>query len=297
MTAPILLFGVTQRVGTHFLYELLLGHPDCVPVAEPDHDWAPRWEDALLPHAHLLEAFVAGVHDDWNPEYDRDGLAAMLRASLGGGVLRFLTDAGDPGDAPGRRVVTKHPGTVNLHLLPRFLPDCVPLLLVRDGRSSSASAAAGAGTTYEVGIRKWANGARRVADFVADGHDHVLVRYEDLVADTEAELRRILTAYDLDPDRYPFDAVDEVPVIGSSYHDAGEGKLHWMPVERPPDFAPVERHADWPPRRRRRFDHLAGDLLDVFGYPRDGGGDRVVDDVLDVAWRFQRRLRGRTTQP
>jgi hypothetical protein len=94
----------------------------------------------------------------------------------------------------------------------------------------------------------------------------LFVRYEDVVAGTEDTLRSVLEFCGLDVARFDFAAATDAPVIGSSFVRTGSGGLTWKPQERGADFKPTNRFEQWGPRRRARFDHLAGDLQRQLGY-------------------------------
>jgi hypothetical protein len=126
--------------------------------------------------------------------------------------------------------------------------------------------------------------ADRVAAARECGVPFLLVRYEDLLADLEGELRRIFDHLDLDPQRVDFAAAARLPVRGSSSFGVGGGGVHWSPVAKTADFQPVNRWAGWTRRRRQRFLWLAGDRMRELGY------SDLEPPRHPLAWQLANRL-------
>jgi hypothetical protein len=122
----------------------------------------------------------------------------------------------------------------------------------------------------------------------------LLVRFEDLFADTEGELRRILGFLGLDPGRNDFARAADLPVRGSSEFGR-DGAVHWRPVPRSADFTPIGRHRVWTRRQRQRFAWLAGTASARFGYAPAGADrgtwlTRAMDRLLDRVWALRGRV-------
>ena len=278
------MLGVSRRSGTNFLAGLLLCHRDCAAPAPPVA------EDHLLREIPTLERYVARTARHWPRRWgDRDAGAADLRAALGEGLLRFLTDRSD-----GRRTVSRTPSTAHLTRAPRWYAGADVVLLVRDGRSVAASFAAAWGWPLELAALEWRRGARRIIGLDAPTPipdaaraRFLLVRYEDVLADTEGAIARLLDFTGLDPAGFDHEAARRLPVLGSSYLRDEHGRVTWEP--RPPsaDFDPAHRHAGWSRAQRERFDWLAGAEQRALGYERDddpprGVGDRARMIALDA---------------
>ncbi len=304
---PILLLGVSRRSGTNFLASVLLCHSDTAAPA------APVAEDHLLRDIGALERYVARTSRRWPRRWgDREGAADDLRTALGDGLLRFLEARTD-----GARTVSRTPSTANLERAPQWYSGADVVLLVRDGRSVAASFAAAWGWPLDLAALEWRRGARRIlalggrtdVELVTDGvtdagtsDDDVtdgarptaapparflLVRYEDLLADLDASVARILDFTGLDPAGFDHERARQLPVLGSSYTRDDDGRLTWEPRPAAPDFAPARRFADWSPTERERFDRIAGDELRALGYASDlpvrrGPGRPARQLVLDT---------------
>jgi hypothetical protein len=259
---PILVVGISRRSGTNFLASLLSMHPDtAAPIA-------PVREDHLLRDAPLLRDYADRTAARWPLRWgDRETARTRLEQHLGDALAAFLADGVD---AP--RVVSKTPSPENLDVLPSLLPDAQLVVLLRDGRSAVQSLVAGFRFSFRKAVDEWATGARAILEFqrtTLPGNPRLrarIVRYEDVVADPDTQLRELLEFCDLDPARFDFDAARNAPVIGSSYVRTQGGDLTWQPVERTGDFAPTTRFEEWSRAKRERFEWLAGDLQRALGY-------------------------------
>jgi len=273
--APIFIMGIMPRSGTVWLRQLLLQHPRCAGTSP--------WEDWLIPNAHWLEHYVRAVYKYWQP---RDEVReAWLYEALGRGLLSIWE--GRIGD---KRLVTKTPSTKNLGLFFKFLPQAYLLVLVRDGRAVVESATRTSGLDYESGARAWARAAQEILRFRQAGGDAtgrmLLVRYEDLYTNLEAELRRILEFVRLPADEYDFEAARNLPVRGSSaVSRAPTGRVHWAPVEKTAAFQPLMRWQQWSRLRHERFNWIAAPYLEAFGYePLRFGGPQMAWALLHLAF-------------
>jgi hypothetical protein len=289
---PILVLGIAQRSGTHFLYDALLLHDDLVAATTNPDPAQPSWEDHLLSEADALVQYVGRVSARWNLDADRAELArADLLRSLGGALESFLVGSSSrSGAPPGRRPVTKTPFLVNLDLLDQLLPTAPVVVIVRDPRAVVASSRSSFGHSTERWIRVWQGGARILLRFM-DSHPGrvTLVRFEALSTDPVGEMGRLLDRLGLDPLRYDFDRLVRLPVRGSSkLHAAGGG---WTPVEAPPDFDPAHRGSQLPSRVTGRLEWILREELEPLGYgpvARPGIGGEIYQRAFDVAWAVAR---------
>lgn len=263
--APILVVGVTQRSGTNYLHELLRLHPDLA---------APRriLEDYLTAGADQLADGVREITRRYMPEWiaPHEAEAQLLRR-VGDALLDWLAE--DAGLAPddARRLLTKSPGAFGVRGLAALAPGAHLVLLVRDGRDVTASGMRGLGWRFTEGLDTWLAGAREFLRLTGRplplGVQVRTVRYEDVVADPVGEVTDLLRWLDLDPDRWDAAAARSLPVVGSSFHTGGAEHVHWAPLDRPDDFDPRGRAADWPDELHARFVLRASTELRAFGYP------------------------------
>ena len=304
---PIFILGIMPRSGTHFLANLLCLHPDCTKSAIA--------EDGLLAAASFLDQYVKQLQRQWlqvgellDPE-----LPDIVLASLGDGLLEFLREAGRRASIKRgssstqiqlsmerRRIVTKTPMIAGLRHFFRLFPDAHLLILVRDGRAVVESNVQSFSKEPEQITRLWVRFARKIIEFDRDRTNadraYLIVRYEELVADPERELRRIFPFLGLDLDRYDFQAARSLPVVGSSTFKRGAGPVHWLPVRKTDDFNPMARADHWQRAQHERFNWLAADCLSAFGYePKTFSGNRTLwriwNHALDAKWSARLRLR------
>lgn len=298
---PVFILGILPRSGTHFLANLLCLHPDCTKSAIP--------EDSLLGQSRFLNHYVSALQRQWLEQTEAvdQQLDDLLWESLGEGLLRFLEKTraqvveknlvrrGKSAETQtkSKRIITKTPMVEGLENFFRLFPRAHLLILVRDGRAVVESNALSFEKDRERITRTWAKYARKIVDFDRDSgrvaRSYLIVRYEDLVTETEREMRRVLSFLELDERYFDFEAALEVPVVGSSTFKRGDGPVHWLPVRKTPEFNPLARADHWDRAAHERFNWLAGRQLTAFGYePKlyPGGSVRWAtwNRVKDLKW-------------
>jgi hypothetical protein len=271
-TDPIFIIGIRARSGTNYLFDLLHLHPDCdIP--------APIWEDFLLYHADLLAEYASSTYNHWHHWVIAAGIEERLEDKLlqciGDGLISFMTSRVHAG-----RLVTKMPGVRNLEYFFKLFPHAHLLILVRDGRAVAESAVRTSGVkpsvrNYESAMRSWARGAETILRFDQvtknSNFKYLIVRYEDLWRDVKGELHRIFDFLGLDSAPYDFDAATKLAVRGSSvFRGHEEEKVHWRPVEKSAEFNPMSRWNHWSHALHERFNWIAGEYLEQFGYEAKG---------------------------
>jgi protein-tyrosine sulfotransferase len=285
----IFIHGIMPRSGTNFLWDLLLLHPDCA------RGRVPVQEDLFLDHSDHLIAFVEAARAAWDPEWGAFAadISDDLRATLGDGLMSFLWTDRE------RRLVTKSPSVRHLERFFAFYPRARLVILVRDGRSVVQSAIATFGWDFDRACREWARAADTILRFQHLEHARSdrwrLVRYEDLVDETEGQLRSLFAFLALDPARYDFDAARTLPVYGSSAFGRGGGEVHWEPVKKDASFEPKERWRSWSEAQLDRFEWLAGSQLRALGYSSPRRGDSITGSIehklRDWQWSVRRNAR------
>lgn len=282
---PIFILGMLQRTGTNHLWDLIGLHPDTFKLE-------PVFEDHLLKWSGHLDAYVDDVTAHWSPDWNvpASERAALLR-SLGSGLAGWVAGHSE------RRVVTKMPSVEQVGRFFDLFDDSPLVVLVRDGRNVSESGVTSFGWSYERAFRRWSRAADVVLDVVerfGDDPRLAVVKYEDVVDRPADVMRRLCVTTGLDVDRYPFDAIDALPVRGSStLRVAGEGAIHWAPTERAADFDPHARWQSWDDHRHRRFAAVAGAQQRALGYEclDPAGSDGALTaarDLLD-SWSVRAR--------
>lgn len=148
--------------------------------------------------------------------------------------------------------------TVRFRLLKRAAPERVkPLILARDYRATVYSKVR-RGRAMEVSARRWGNVMRQLWALKEEQPDALLLRYEDLCTQPEAELRRICSALGVEFR----DTMLERPL--STHHLGGS------PSKADPGRRYIELDRSWESAfsaaELRRLRDLVGDVADCFGY-------------------------------
>lgn len=259
----VFVHGVLPRSGTNYLADVLALHPEL--QADPGR----LWEFPLLYVAPGADALQREFLYMFKANAQVIGRYEML-ACLAAGWMASLQQR-----HPDRRLLLKSPHMQNIGLFPALFPDDIALLVIRDGRDvvESSMKTFGGGLmrkSFAALAREWQLGCEAALSFGEDGenrHPNVkLVRYEDLVRDTEATVRALLQHAGLDTVRYDFDALHKLPVRGSSSSTKDLSK-RWQGEQKTAGFNPVGRWQNWPEARKRQFREIAGATLERAGYP------------------------------
>ncbi len=280
-SSPIFIFGMSQRTGTNFLYNLLIKHPHCSSSV--------LYEGFVLQNADLLKQYAEETQVKWK----RMGLDDVvndfnhdLAEYLGSGILNYLNDIqikNKKNYGKDQRLVIKTPSIKNIELFTDLFPKAKMLILIRDGRAVVESHFRSFSTDPNIKdwfgqdrtffMNLWANAAEELVEFEQKkqlNRDHYLiVRYEDLYTNMEEELTRIFDFLNLDVEYYNFEyALQNTPVIGSSTfgRKAGES-VSWKPLRKTSDFDPLNRAANWSDVENEQFESIAGQYQEYFKYP------------------------------
>lgn len=187
------------------------------------------------------------------------------------------------------------PYAKHMELIAGALPEAAFIHLIRDGRDRALSWADAAGKPLlvERRARRWEQWIRTARDQAARVDRYMEVRYEDLVADPERELRRVCGFVELEwdqamlrhheraeerlaelardlPEREGTGARDEVldPSMLAGKHRKGTWRMkaHAL-AARPTSTERVGRwKTDMDPEDIAAFERVAGDLLEELGY-------------------------------
>lgn len=298
---PIFILGIMHRSGTNLLQDLLCLHPDCEPGGI-------IWEDGLIARAGPLIEYVNYLYKFWDSHWHIQeilGPSDLLYNCLGDGLLAFLhmqfavrkNDKDLSSTSSSRRLVTKTPSVKNLQYFFKIFPKAHLLIIVRDGRAVVESGVKSFDWTYEQAMHKWAGAAETILNFTKDCQDqkYIIVRFEDLVGNQQKELNKIFSFLGLDPEKYDFQDALNLPVKGSSElrTKEGEEKIHWTPVAKTKDFNPLDRYKHWGRTRYERFNWIAGEFLERFGYTAvqeysaNSFIRRAYNRALDTKWNWR----------
>ena len=144
---------------------------------------------------------------------------------------------------------------------------------MRDGRDTleSFSKSWGGDGAFKKMCIRWSNRVDAVYEFQkqADAaglqNQYHFVRFDALNDNTEQELRMVIDFIGLDQDKYPWDQLEHIPILGSSAHKVGD-RVHWDPIKKTSNFNPNQKWLEWSPRKKRIFKKYAGANLIKAGF-------------------------------
>jgi GT2 family glycosyltransferase len=257
---PVFIISPCTRCGSNYVKSLLCAHP-LLGVAS-----RPLFEDHFLRRASLLERYAqdtCALYASYGWIEADDAYDDRVLEALGRGLLSVLYS----NLPPGLRALTKTPSAEGLELFDRLFPDADLVLLVRDGRAAVASIVKAFDSGRDHAIELWREGVRAMEAYRRNTRRSVLMlRYEDIVRDEAAAVRRILEHCDLDPEIYPYEGLPSFPVVGSSVARGDAQTVHWRPVPKPADFDPLHRFSDWSAEDLDHFHRQAGAEIEALGY-------------------------------
>lgn len=273
------------RSGTTLLRLMLDAHPEL--AIPPETHFAPDVIAASRsrgnPPARVLEMMTA--EDRWGDfGLDSDDLLARLkdvRRLDGGTALRafyglYAEKQGKP------RWGDKTPIYVTkMRRIAGALPEARFVHVIRDGRDVALSrwkrAVKGRAPAEKI-AKTWRRRIRKAREQAGDV-EYMELRYEDLVTDTEASLRRVCEHIELEFDpamlRYHEDASErlaemsrDLPGEGGEVRHSGEERMsaHAL-TSKPPTSARIAAwREEMSPEDRAAFEGVAGELLAELGY-------------------------------
>ena len=274
---PLLILGV-RRSGTTLLRVMLDRHSQ---LAVPDESYfVPQLADRHLrrvePDAFIDDLRRIDTLADWNVPLDKVRTRLRPGMAVGEAIATVYAVYAEEQGKP--RWGDKTPMYMqNLRLLARLFPDAHFVHLIRDGRDAALSFLA---MPRGIVTETWMH-PRTPADFAAQwrieaaaarrlgrrvGPRYLEVRYEDLVADVEAVLRRICDFARLEYEPAMADYAGNVDV---------SAKPHQQRLTQPPTKGVRDWRTQMPSNDVAAFEHVAGDLLRELGYETSRGPDRT----------------------
>jgi hypothetical protein len=290
---PVLILGV-RRSGTTLLRVMLDRHSK---LAVPDESYfVPQLADR---HLRRIDAddFVDDLRRldtlaEWNVPLDE--VRARLRDGMPVGTAIATVYSVYAAERRKERWGDKTPMYMqNLRLLDRLFPDARFVHLIRDGRDAALSFLA---MPRGIVTETWMH-PRSAADFACQWRTEVTaarrlgrrargryleVRYEDLVADVEAVLRRICVFAGLDYEPAMSDYAGNVDV---------SAKPHQQRLMQPPTQGVRDWRVQMAGPDVDAFEEVAGDLLRELGYETSHGSRAAGRaragwySVRALAWR------------
>ncbi|MDT0582639.1 sulfotransferase family protein [Brumicola blandensis] len=157
--------------------------------------------------------------------------------------------------------------TEHIDVLRKFLPHSKFIIILRDGRGVANSYIEnkwGLGTNAYTGAQRWRKEVKQQLEFMATMPENFFfIKFEDMVKDLESSMREACTFLDIefDPEMLNYNKQE-------SYYEIKKENRHTF---KKPDVVLTKK---WQQKLSRHeisvIEHVAGDLLDEFGYERVG---------------------------
>jgi len=293
-TEMCFILGIKQRCGTNMLKRFLGLHPEC-------NKLGPIWEDFVVHYSELLENYVDRLYKryklSWKVE-ERIGPPELLLNYFGDAIIKYLKIQNEciPHKTIPVSLVTKTPSVKGMHNFFKMFPKARLLILIRDGRAVVESGVKSFNWNFEDATREWASAAKTIIDFQQKYSKHeynyLIVKYEDLIADQDKELRKIFSFLNLDAEKYDFSQARSMKVFGSSeISKKDNGKIDWDGEKKTPNFNPLNRWDTWERAKHERFNWIAGKYLSLLDYtPKEYLANPIFykawNGFLDLKWRI-----------
>ena len=257
----IILHGVMERSGTVFTGELLGLHADLCNYPREIYEFPfLRMSGDIFA---LHKEFISGY------EHNRDKISQYDFLALSGLSMLAHLYAAAPA---GHRMLLKVPNSERLPYFYAAFPFENLIVLMRDGRDVVTSTIrTWANLGFSDVCRRWNYSARLVLQCnqkFLGRPSYYYARYEDVSRSSEQFVRAVCRQFGLDEDRYPFDKINELPLLGSSTERPSK-EVSWEPIQKPKEFQPIGRWKSWSEGQKRAFKKIAGQTLIDLGYCAD----------------------------
>lgn len=260
----------TQRSGTNFLSHMLSSHPDINFPSGPD---LPS-EHCLYIYSDYLKMYAYKTVNTWSKWIEGgdqvlEQHAKNLLSAMGGGILNYFSKYVRPGST----ILFKTPDAGQLENFFHLFPQAKVVILLRDGRDTveSFSKSWGGRFTFKNICERWSKRVDSISDFINMANEaglsdrHHVVRYDYLNDNPKEELSKILKFLKVDESKYPWEQVDQIPILGSSNHK-GKNGVHWNPIKKDDKFNPNQKWLKWNSSKKETFKKAAGDNLIKLGF-------------------------------
>ncbi|MDM8532212.1 sulfotransferase [Anaerolineales bacterium HSG25] len=261
----LIIQGIMPRSGTVYAGELMRLHPDL--YAYPYQLWE---FPALMLTGDILnlqKRFLLNYKKNIGKLGEEDFLPIFGAAMIG------YLHASTPIE---KRVLIKMPAVQYLSHFFSMFPYENLLILTRDGRDLVHSTLrTWPRLNFPQVCLRWNRSARVILSTVdafkaKQQTGYWLGRYEEALVDPISFVQKACDHLNLDKERYPYQKIDEVRVIGSSKLAANKGTVDWqVHQEKPKDFKPTQYWQSWSPLKKLTFKVIAGRSLIKLRYETD----------------------------
>ncbi|ELR71465.1 hypothetical protein C900_02528 [Fulvivirga imtechensis AK7] len=261
----------TQRSGTNFLGNLLERHPQ---LQAPYGAELPM-EQCLYSYSHFIKNYCYKTVSTWKKWVEGgderlEKHAKMLMKHMGDGLISYFKGFIEKDCT----LLMKTPDAGNLDNFFHMFPEAKVVILIRDGRDTmeSFSKSWGGSGAFRQMSQRWSQRVDTIlkfqqqADEAGYSDQHMVVTYERLNENTPEELKRIFNFLHINPALYPWDQVEEVPILGSSAYKGDDQQVHWKPIEKTKEFKPNQKWVSWSSKKKATFKAAAGKNLVKLGF-------------------------------
>ncbi len=272
-TPLVYIISPTQRSGTNFLGNVLSKHEELEVPCGKD---LPA-EQCLYSYSEHIKAYAYNTVSCWSKWVD--GGEPMLEAHaksmvgyMGEGILRYFQSfIGND-----KILLFRTPDAGQLENIYHLFPRATVIILIRDGRDTieSFSKSWGGDGTFKQMCKRWSSRVDSILEFQKQANQaglknqYLFVRFDHFNNDTAGELKKIINFLQLDEDRYPWNEIDDVPILGSSSHQTND-IVHWSPIKKTDQFNPNHKWLNWSESKKKIFKKYAGDNLIALGFATD----------------------------
>lgn len=258
----IIIHGVMQRSGTVYLGNLLKSHPDI--YAFPND----IWEIPFLRFVDNLTEFENQFFKTYPKNKGKIGKNDFLPL-FGSAFIDYLYSL----VPEGKQLLLKVPNVRYLNYFYLVFPHETLLLLIRDGRDVvSSTIKTWPNRKFLDVCWEWNNSAQMILGFDAyyrdRRSDYLLAKYEDVLDNPVDFIKKACDCYELDTNKFPFEKLDKLPVVGSSSLQPA-GEVTWGQIEKPRNFKPTQHWLSWSEEEKQLFKEIAGQTLIDLGYEKD----------------------------
>lgn len=258
----IILHGVMPRSGTNYIAALLKLHPDiyAYPNNIKEVPFLKSAGDIVNIQKHFFQTYPQNKE-----KIGENDFLPLFGASFIAYLHSFVPK--------GQRILVKVPDVQYLDFFFSVFPYENLLVLLRDGRDVvNSSIETWPQKRFSDLCGLWGKSAQMILDvnkyFDNRTNGYWMTRYEDVFVDPVSFVKNALRRYGLEENKYPFEKIKEIGVIGSS-NLKPQGEVTWVPIDKPKSFNPIGRWKEWPTDKKRNFKKIAGQTLIESGYCED----------------------------
>jgi len=259
----IFLLGISQRSGTNFLMKLLEKHPNIIKSSHPGEDFIIHNSNHLLKH-------VSETQNCWNTIWkgmDKDKYGKKYLDYISNALIDYLSPNTDIKEH--QYCITKTPSVENIDNFFKLFPQSKLIILVRNGKDIIESGVKGFGWNYTNAMKMIRRRGELIIDFIKENDKNnknfIVVKYEDLVEDTEKSIKKIFNQFKIDDSLFNYD-LNDIPVYGSSFNKDEKDHVSWEPQKKNKEFTSLKRTKNWSYFMNLKYTFFCSNIDKYFNY-------------------------------